>query len=191
MSIFHDDIEGLQLAQNKHIDEAFTYLEDDFVNVIEIGTCFGGFAVFLADRFKKSAIHTFDIKDWGNVEYVKHRNNIYSKYGVNFYMEDCFLRDGQRIKGLLQSKSLLLCDGAHKGNEFTYFSQFLNSGSVIMAHDYAKNREYFDKEIVNKYWTTSFEFDGSKYDPWCDDHGLVPYHQDKFDKAVWYIRRKN
>lgn len=192
MSIFHDDIEGLKLAQNKHIDKAFNELKKIFYpkNIIEIGTCYGGFAVFLKHTFSDSNVYTFDPIEWGTPEYIKYKRNVFAANNITFYNEDCFLREGQKIKDLLKEKTLLLCDGAHKVNEFSFFSQFLQSGSVIMAHDYAKNREYFEKEILDKYWTTSFEFDGSQFDQWCIDKNLEPLLQDEFDRAVWFIRIK-
>jgi hypothetical protein len=190
INIFHNDIKGLKLSQNKYIDEVFDLLEDDFVNIIEIGTCFGGFAVFLKEHFKSANIHTFDVVDWGDIDYVLHRNNIYKELGINYHKEDCFLRNGRRIKNLLKSKSILLCDGAHKENEFNFFSKFITKGSIIMAHDYGKNEPYFRKNIEGKYWNASFEFDGSKFTRLCNERKLIPYHQDKFEKAVWFIRKQ-
>jgi hypothetical protein len=187
---FHDPIDGLYLTQNKYIDNAFSNLKDGYTNVIEIGTCYGGFALFLRSVFAGANVHTFDIKDWGNREYVEHRNKLYKEKAINYYNEDCFLHDGRRIKGLLKEKSILLCDGAHKENEFTFFSRFLQSGSIIMAHDYGQSEEYFKKEIEGKYWTSSFEFNGSKFNNWCEDYRLIPYYQDEFERAVWFIRKK-
>lgn len=191
--IFHDDIEGIALAQNAHIDKCFAELKKDFgdpVNVIEIGTYLGGFAVFLKGMFPKSNVHTFDVMSWGHLDQIARRNYFFQKLGITYYEEDCFIHEGRRIKSLLNSKSILLCDGAHKVNEFTFFSQFLQSGSIIMAHDYGRDEEYFRQNIEGKYWTSSFEFDGSKFDKWCEDHSLEPYMQDVFEKAVWYIRIK-
>jgi hypothetical protein len=189
----HKDIEGLSLAQNSHIDDVFLKLKDSYgdpVNVIELGTCYGGFALFLRKLFPESNIHTFDIADWGDYNYINHRNKLFFKYGINYYNEDYRLDNGKRVIKLLKRKSILLCDGGHKENDFRYFLNYINEGSIIMAHDYGKNREWFDENINGKYWNTSFEFDGSKFDDKCIEKGFEPYLQDDFDKAVWYIRKK-
>jgi len=43
MNFFHDPVDGLRLAQNKHIDECFEKLKNDYgqpVHIIKIGTNF-------------------------------------------------------------------------------------------------------------------------------------------------------
>ena len=105
-------------------------------------------------------------------------------------MEDYALRDSRRIKQLLQDQSILLCDGGHKENEFSGLMNSVQQNSIIMAHDYGRNLIYFRNEIQSKYWNESFEFDGSKFDQRCDKIRLIPFMQNEFEKAVWYIRKK-
>jgi len=189
----HDEIDELKLAQNKYIPEAFLALKNNYgqpENIIEIGTCWGGFALFLAKMFPESNIHTFDIVNWGDSEYVLKRNNLFSAYGISYYKEDCNGKGANRINNLLRKKSIILCDGVHKENEFSLFMNKINKGSIIMAHDSARNRGHFINHIQGVYWGTSFEFDGSKFDSRCDKIRLVPYMQNIFEKAVWYIRKK-
>ena len=189
----HDDIDGLKLAQNKHIDTAFLALKNKYKqpqNIIEIGTCWGGFALFLAKMFPESHVHTFDIEDWGDKEYLKRRNQLFKEHNISYYNEDYGLRNGKRIKALLNDKSILLCDGAHKENEFTFFIDKIKKNSIIMAHDFGRNRNHFVNNIQGIYWGTSFEFDGSHFDDRCRRKRLIPYFQNEFEKAVWYIREK-
>ena len=189
----HKKIKGLKLLQNSYIDYAFNELKEHYgqpENIIEIGTCWGGFAVFLAKMFPESNIHTFDIVDWGKNNYIKKRNNLYSKLGITYHNEDCFLRNGERIINLLKQKSILLCDGALKESEFSHFMNYIWRGSIIMAHDYGRNEKYFRNKIEGVYWNASFEFDGSKFDKQCKDKGFIPFLQSDFEKAVWYIRKK-
>ena len=188
-----ENIDGLKITQNKFIDVCFNKLKMEYgqpINIIEIGTCFGGFALFLKKIFSLSEIHTFDILDWGSAEYLKQRNKLFLENEIHYYNEDCFLRDGKRIIDLLKNKSILLCDGAHKEHEFSFFINHIQPESIIMAHDYGKNKEYFFSEIANKYWNKSFEFDGSKFDHECNEKEFIPYLQNDFEKAVWYIRKK-
>lgn len=188
-----ENIEGFKLAQNNHIDYCFDKLKKFYgqpKHIIEIGTCHGGFAIFLKRMFPKSDIHTFDIVDWGDLDYIKKRNDLFSELGIFYHKEDCFLRDGEKIVNLLKQKSILLCDGALKEAEFSRFINHIQSGSIIMAHDYGKNLDYFKKNIEGIFWGQSFEFDGSKFDDECNEKGFIPYLQNDFEKAVWYIRKK-
>ena len=188
-----ENIEGFKLAQNNHIDYCFDKLKKSYgqpKHIIEIGTCHGGFAIFLKRLFPEADIHTFDIVDWGDVGYIKKRNELFSELGIFYHNEDCFLRDGETIISLLRQQSILLCDGAIKESEFSYFINHIQSGSIIMAHDYGRNEDYFRKKIEDVYWNASFEFDGSKFDNECEEKGFIPYLQNDFEKAVWYIRKK-
>lgn len=188
-----ENIEGLKLAQNNHIDYAFNELKKHYgqpENIIEIGTCWGGFALFLSKMFPKSSIHTFDIANWGDSDDLKKRDDLYLKSGITYYNEDCFLLDGEKIINLLKKKSLLLCDGAIKESEFSYFINHIQPESIIMAHDYGRNENYFRNNIEDVYWNASFEFDGSKFDDECNEKGFMPFLQNDFEKAVWYIRKK-
>ena len=52
-AIFHDLVDGLRLAQSKHVDAMLKSLSKrKFDRVIEIGTYYGGFAALLAKYFK-------------------------------------------------------------------------------------------------------------------------------------------
>ena len=190
---FHDPIEGLPVAQSKLIDESFQELRDTWGDpeiVIEIGTMGGGFSVFLAQMFPDSEVHTFDPVLWGDTSDLKRREETFSRYGIHYHNEDCFARDGAKIRSMLDGKVLLLCDGAHKKNEFAHFSQFIKPGSVIMVHDYGRDVEYFKKNIEGIYWTSSMEFDGSEFVIWCREKNLEPFLQDLFEKSIWFIRKK-
>lgn len=190
----HKDIDGLKLAQNNHIDYCFDKLKKSYgqpKHIIEIGTCHGGFAVFLKRMFPESDIHTFDIKDWGDINYIKKRNALFSELSIFYHNEDCFLKEGEKIINLLKQKSILLCDGAVKEAEFSRFINHIRPDSIIMAHDYGKNESHFRENIQGIYWGSSFEFDGSKFDKECEEKGFEPYLQNDFDTAVWYIRKKN
>ena len=46
-----------------------------------------------------------------------------------------------------EGKTLLFCDGGDKKCEFNTFSPFLKDGDFIMLHDYAHDKEFFNREI--------------------------------------------
>ena len=192
-NFFHDPINGLHIGQNKYIDECFLKLKNDYgqpKNIIEIGTCWGGSALFFAKMFPKSKVYTFDIVDWGNADHIIKRDVLFKKYGITYIKEGYADKNSLKIKTLLKDKSILLCDGGHKENEFSGLMGSIKKHSIIMAHDYGRNLRYFRNEIQGKYWNESFEFDGSKFDAMCARINLLPYMQDDFEKAVWYIRKK-
>lgn len=177
---FHEPIEGHELTQSPLIDHAFRKLKG-IEQVIEIGTWRGGFTIFLR-LFFNVEVHSFDIHDYG-----------YNfPPGITFYCRDA-LEPGsiKIITDLLKNKkTLLLCDGGHKVNEFTMYGKFLKKGDLIGAHDYGKTKEYFDSEIKDKFWTTSHEVDWPMLKDYCEAHGLKPIHEDTFDKVVWLICEK-
>ncbi len=190
----HDPIEGLHIGQNKNIDEVFLKLKNEYgqpENIIEIGTCWGGFSLFLAKMFPFSVVHTFDISDWGDDQHIKKRNILFEKHKIQYHNESYNKNDDcKAIRELLKKKSILLCDGGHKEHEFEELMNHIEVNSIIMAHDYGRNLKYFRSEIQGKYWNESFEFDGSKFERKCKEINLIPYMQDDFETAVWYIRKK-
>lgn len=177
---FHEPIEGHELTQSPLIDEAFPILKG-VEQVIEIGTWKGGFAFFLYQTFKVP-VYTFDIYNYG-----------YSfPNDVTFYNKDALEQSSIKIiTNLLKiKKTLILCDGGHKVNEFTMYGKFLKKGDMIGAHDYAKTREYFDSDIKGKYWNDSHEVDWPMLKDYCEYHKLKPIHEDIFDRVVWLICEK-
>ena len=47
-------------------------------------------------------------------------------------------------------KTLVLCDGGNKINEFNFYSDFIKNGDIIMAHDYSESTEFFNENINEK-----------------------------------------
>jgi len=143
----HEPIEGLELAQNIHINKAFEPLSKlKFDRVIEFGTQNGGFTIFISRLFNK--IITFDNKSFRRTldAFAKYPNILFIKWDI-FENEKTI---GELISQ--EGKTLLLCDNGNKIKEVATFSKYLKSGDYIMAHDYASSREHFRKEIQNKYW---------------------------------------
>lgn len=182
LSITYKD---LKAGQNKYIYESFPLLLNYKPSkIIELGTGVGGFTIWLKDLFGCD-IYTYDITEREQKEL---REKLFKEKGIHYKICNIF-QNKDEIIDLIDEKTIVICDNGNKKEEFKTFSKYLHKGSLIMIHDYAKSREYFEKEIKDKIWR-SLEFDGSEFEDYCQRFGLEPYLQNEFDKSVWFIRRK-
>lgn len=173
---------GFRAPQNRM---AVAYLsamidEEQPTNIVEIGTngggltaCLGLHAMMIGAKF-----WTFDTK-LPELEYAP----FLRMFNVRCVNDDVFTASGLlTVRGIIQApgKCIVLCDGANKMREVRELSRFLKAGDIIGAHDY-----YVD----HKYWAWS-EVDANALKPVEAECGLIPYHQDDFDKAGWLMRKK-
>lgn len=170
---------GVYLALNPN------YISE-FDNIIEIGTYNGGLTSWLYDNKNSNAIVvSYDIDGT-----INHTN----RTDIDFKVEDCFEEKSfNEIISYIQrpGKTLVVCDGGDKPKEFNVFSEYLKSGDVIIAHDYAKNPEYW--KFATDYWQRPYEFD-TTYDSIKDaiiKNGLEPYRDREFNFYLWtsYIKK--
>ena len=85
-------------------------------------------------------------------------------------------------------KVLVLCDGGNKVREFNIISDFLKPGDVIMAHDYAPNRQVFENKYKNKLWNW-FEIQDRDIQDAVDSNNLKDYHTE-FNDVAWVCKTK-
>lgn len=165
--------------------------EENFDVIIELGTSFGGLTYILDDIVKENElnhnIHTFDI---GYKNYVDAQ---LKERGCYYHILD--ERDEiykTTVIDLLKSnnKVLLLCDGGNKKEEFNRYSEFIKSGDIIMAHDYAHDSFIFENEIKNNYWNW-FELCFEDIKSSVTLYDLVEYEKINFKYAVWACYIKN
>lgn len=170
---------GVYLALNPN------YIKE-FDNIIEIGTYNGGLTSWLYDNKNPNAmVVSYDID--GSINHT-------NRTDIDFRIEDCFAEKSfKEIISYIQrpGKTLVVCDGGDKPKEFSIFSEYLKSGDVIIAHDYAKNPEYW--KFVTDYWQWPYESD-TNYDSIKDaiiKNGLEPYRDDEFNFYLWtsYIKK--
>jgi cephalosporin hydroxylase len=187
MNFKHEPIKGLRLTQNINIDNAFKLLQNIDI-VIEIGTQYGGFAMFLRKMFPKAEIHTFDIVDFEE----KNKHKLFKKYNIKYHKKDVFDKHTQsQISNLIKKgKSLVLCDGGDKINEFTLYGKHLKKGDYIGAHDYGRTKKIFKSEIENKIWTASCEVTWTELEDYCNNHGFERVFIKQFEEAVWLLCKK-
>jgi hypothetical protein len=118
-----------------------------FDTIVEIGSYFGGLSLWINDRKKPETLFvSYDIDASLN-------KAIRTGTNINFRIKDCFSDEGKKeIIEFIQrpGKTLLICDGGNKNQEFIYYSEFLKSDDVIILHDFSLDEESF--KYFGEYW---------------------------------------
>lgn len=160
--------------------------------IIEIGTALGGFT-----RFLKYTVDDLEL-NCDVLSYDINYNNWYEdikKMGVDIRIENIFLENytklPQYVIDFIQSEgvTLILCDGGDKVREFNILSDYMKIGDHILAHDYAFDREYFDKNIYLKVWNWH-ELSESDIINACERNKLKDYQRDLFQSVAWVSKIK-
>jgi cephalosporin hydroxylase len=177
------DYKGIPTMQAVGAFDTFSnfFKEEKFEIIIEIGTAFGGLSTFL---YEQSLIYKFKF-----ITYDKFSDRLLEKIPnpeFEFRNIDCFSENGKQeiIEALLSKKTLLLCDGGNKKNEFNLFSEYIQHGSYIMAHDYSPDREYFEKEVRGKIWNW-FEISDEDVSESLINYVEKSNYYDEFLEVVW------
>jgi 23S rRNA U2552 (ribose-2'-O)-methylase RlmE/FtsJ len=181
--------------QNPHcFDTFYQLIKDKKPNrILEIGTSLGGFTQYLKHVCDELGLNTnirsYDIYD--KQEYDKMIKN-----GIDVRVENIFSQDyneliDNEVDKFIKSEgvTIVLCDGGNKVKEFKILSEYLKRGDIIMAHDYARDSEFFKNEINKVYWNWH-EISESHIQECIDKHNLKPYMQNEFDRAVWVCKIK-
>ncbi len=181
-------VDGIPAAQHPNAIESFDKLARSYPNIktiIEIGTLFGGFSLFLGkySEFGEAKVITYDIKKPEKSEEIK-------KY-CDLRIKDCFSEGGKEIIDLinLSERSLILCDGGNKINEFNFFGKYLKEGDIIMAHDYWHSQEYVTERGWEKAWGREIEYKHIKET--CEKFNLTPILRDDMERSYWACFIKN
>ena len=115
--------------------------------------------------------------------------------GIDVRIENIFYNDYKNLKQEIidfikqDGTTLVLCDGGNKVAEFNLISKFLKVGDIIMAHDYAYDRETFNNKINLKLWNW-FEISEKDIEQSCIDNNLIDIDRELFEKAVWVSKIK-
>jgi len=135
--------EGRSYIYNKAYYEAFIaepvyagpafFEKEKFNNIVEIGTGWGKFSLYLAKKSKEMSAEfiTFDIRDIS--EDIK--NQLVQLGGI-FYNED--VNKSNKIEDMVSSagRVLILNDGALKTPQFKRLAPVLKQTDFILTHDY-------------------------------------------------------
>jgi hypothetical protein len=192
----HFIYENLIISQHPNVDNVFNELIKNYKpnRILEIGTADGGLTLMLRNildnnNLESNVIRTYDLNEQKNLKLKNKNIEIITKNIFNYPYSDLDYPD--EIKDFIQSegRTLVLCDGGSKKNEFRLLSQFLKIGDIIMAHDYAPNEDYFNKNIKDKIWNW-LEIQDSDINESCLTYNLKPYMEDEFRLVVWVCKIK-
>lgn len=161
---------------------------------IEIGTHNGGFTSMLADARNKAGkdmkIYSFDISDNNIGETATHYN--FNFRAIDLMSDSLLMNEIFNIEGK-DKKIAVFCDGGNKKYEFNFFSQYLKSGDIIAAHDYAKDTETFNTKIKGKVWNWA-EITEADVIESINTYSLVDLPNDltqKFENVAWLLKMKS
>jgi hypothetical protein len=192
----------LFMSQNKEAEYVFKELLNEIrpSRILEIGTFHGGLTLMLRDILDSYNLHNSTIKtyDINNQEFLR---PLVTNRKVEVITDNLFNGDYSDFKNeskkneilnFIQQEgcSLVLCDGGCKKCEFNLITPLLKKQDVIMAHDYAPNKEYFDTHIKNIIWDW-LEIEDKDIQDAIINNGLQPYYQETTQKAAWCCKIKN
>lgn len=160
-------------------------INEKFNTIIEIGTQYGGLTYIISDIIKNNNLNSnLYTLDFVHYDWVEKESKIRNFNYINLdERSDEFLNT---VTDLIENgeKTLVLCDGGNKIEEFNRYSKFLKQNDFIMAHDYSKNEDFFQKEINNKIWNW-LEIQLSNISESVNSQNLVEYHKVDFWEVVW------
>jgi purine-nucleoside phosphorylase len=192
----HFIYEDLIISQVPNIKVYFEKLFNELKpkQILEIGTFDGGLTLMMRDildeiNLSSTTIRTYDLNDQKRLK-SKNRNieilteNLFSYSYSELEKEDVVKEFIQR-----NGRTIVLCDGGSKKNEFRLLSKFLKLDDIIMAHDYAPNENYFNQHINNKIWNW-LEIQDSDINESCEQYNLIPYMEEELRNVVWVCKIK-
>lgn len=168
--------------------------------ILEIGTANGGLTELIRDILDElnlfdTALRTYDV----NPDHIRKRllEKIEQGSNIDFRLKNLFnypyseIVEVEEVSDYIKKPgtTIVMCDGGSKKNEFKMFAPFLKTGDIIMAHDYAPNKEYFEKHIKNKIWNWH-EIEDKDIEDSCNEYNLEPFLQDQLLEVVWVCRKK-
>lgn len=195
---------NLSISQHQNIGNIFANMisNNKPSRVIEIGTSQGGLTLMIRDildqyGLQKTDLITYDIYDPIYLKYfiVENNKNITTKVETLFCERYQSFKN-EETKNLLKNyiqqegSTLIMCDGGNKIVEFNLFAELLKKEDIIMAHDYAPTKEYFESHMRDKIWNWH-EIQDSDIIESTQKYNLVPYMQNEFLNVAWlcFIKR--
>lgn len=192
---------NLFIAQHQDIELTFTNLFNTIKpsRILEIGTLHGGLTLLLRDILDRLSlletnITTYDIH---NQEFLKplainkNINIITKNLFNNFYRDFNSIHTKNEAQTYIKQdgRTIVLCDGGCKICEFNLLSSLLKVGDIIMAHDYAPNTEYFEKNMKDKIWNWC-EIQDCNISEACKSNSLYPFMKEEFLNVAWACFQK-
>lgn len=161
--------------------------------ILEIGTSLGGLTTYLKYMCNEleldTQIRSYDIHELPGFKSMRNQ-------GVDVRVENIFAPQYKGLNNLeiidfIQESgvTIVLCDGGSKIHEFNILSEYIKQDDVIMAHDYAFDKDVYLKTIRMKFWNWH-EISERDIKDCSDKFNLKPFMQDGFTNAVWVCKVK-
>jgi len=161
--------------------------------VLEIGTGDGGFI-----RMVRDALNDLDMKHVPTMSVdVEHRDghNLAKKEGSTLLTLNPFdatyeeLYDDvvKFVRG--EGLTLAFCDGISPPREFAALAKYVKVKDVVLSHDYAPDRGYFDRHLYGKVWNW-LETTDADLEPTVRMYGMERWEKDTLQDIVWCGYRK-
>jgi hypothetical protein len=141
-----------------------------------------------------TSIRTYDIE---NQEFLKPlvigtnteviTENLFDHYYRYFRDEQTKNKITQYIQQ--EGLTIVLCDGGCKKCEYNILAPLLKTGDIIMAHDYAPDRDFFEKHMKNQIWDW-MEIEDKNIKDISEKYNLTPYNQEEMLSIAWNCRKK-
>jgi predicted O-methyltransferase YrrM len=183
------EIFGVKIQQNNYALQLIDYLLKNLNPklIIEFGARTGGLSVFLSlySKLKNCEFLTF--------EYAKENTpllyeNIIKGFDGKIHYEDIFSKnviDLLKEKIASSERSILFCD-ALKIQEFNLYSDFMKSGDIILAHDYAHDEEDFQNMMNERIWFCN-EIKYKDIEESCKRNNLYYLDFELFRTSAWGV----
>lgn len=194
----HPPIDGLVCQQHYRFQEVFKefFHKVKPTTVVEIGIGQGATSLAL-NRILKEVGHEYKM-----ISYELYPQGWYvmlSNEGINVRVCNLFTDDYMNLReenkheilAFLQREgtTVLLCDGGLKKMEVNLLTEYLKPGDFVMAHDYVRNKEYFESAINKRIWNWC-EITDADIQETIDKYQLEDYMRDEFQNVAWMCRRK-
>lgn len=137
---------GIDLLLWEHF---FTLYKEDIVQVIELGSGYGGFSLYL---LLQCIQHNLEFYTFDNKFMKAHTSKVGKKFQLkkHFAILDIFKQtDFVHIKQLMTHPTLLICDNGDKPKEIATFAPLLEPGDFLTVHDWGV--EIFAKDIPSQF----------------------------------------
>lgn len=168
--------------------------------VLEIGTASGGLTILIRDLLNELNLLDIPLRSYDiNPDHRRYEllNRIQEGENIEFILKNIFndtydsLIKTEEITQFIQrpGKTIVMCDGGSKQDEFRILSPLLKPGDIIMAHDYSPDSSYFEKYINGKVWNWH-EIKDEDIQNVVTTYNLQPYMQEEMQKILWVCKIK-
>ena len=181
---------GLRNQQNPKAYKVFSdflNINSDFDLIIDIGTGHGGFTKFLFEKSQEIECKfiTYDKNSHQCKHIKKVDTNIDSRCKD---VCDIFTINEIEQEIIKSKRVLILCDGGNVSEEFNKYSNIIKKGDVIMAHDYAPNKQVFESKYRGKIWDW-VEITDKDISKSVSEYGLEDIYNE-LNEVAWVCKQK-